>query len=468
MPSLWRLVSRNRQLASAASGTVGRSRRTVSVPPPDAARDVFTRSEPTVQGQHAQLDREATRTLARVWGFRSSVGTCGSVPGARSPRATRNWLESWITSGMEPLIRRGSPLNRVASCGGIARSAATNGGPRWGHAPPAMDALSAMAGVATRRARERYRPTGRCTRFTPRSRQSGTGHGMAAWTLPRSARCQSRRCGGDVVPAGTGGLLWCITARTTWLPTVWSQAARPDTEPRGLRPIAGSTLPRPDRRAAPDAQPGARPHATRRSVQPQGVVAVRYLRPRVEGHDRKSHVRGDRLSGLRASAPCQDAAQGGPGALARGQAAGDRCPAAPVSEPGNRCRPPRRAIGPEAVVAVRQMRNEGGPPSLDTHGRVGLPGVLSSSGRRRAVGKAVRFGNVDASLAGSLRIPARAEFAGAAAVRSIRRMRTTQEIVQSRDERLRELNDEIKMLDAARVALERREHRPSTLLHRPP
>ena len=84
------------------------------------------------------------------------------------------------------------------------------------------------------------------------------------------------------------------------------------------------------------------------------------------------------------------------------------------------------------------------------------------AGRRRAVAKAGRFGNVGASLAGSLRIPARAEFAGAAAVRSIRSMRTTQEIVQSIDERLRELNDEIKTLDAARVALDRREHRPST------
>ena len=44
-------------------------------------------------------------------------------------------------------------------------------------------------------------------------------------------------------------------------------------------------------------------------------------------------------------------------------------------------------------------------------------------------------------------------------------MRTTEEIVQSLDERLRELNDEIKTLDAARVALDGHENRPST---RPP
>ena len=40
-------------------------------------------------------------------------------------------------------------------------------------------------------------------------------------------------------------------------------------------------------------------------------------------------------------------------------------------------------------------------------------------------------------------------------------MRTTQEIAESIDNRLRELNDEIKTLDAARVALDRREDRPS-------
>ena len=50
---------------------------------------------------------------------------------------------------------------------------------------------------------------------------------------------------------------------------------------------------------------------------------------------------------------------------------------------------------------------------------------------------------------------------GAARVRSIRSMRTTQEIVESIDNRLRELNDEIKTLDAARVALDGREDRPS-------
>ena len=40
-------------------------------------------------------------------------------------------------------------------------------------------------------------------------------------------------------------------------------------------------------------------------------------------------------------------------------------------------------------------------------------------------------------------------------------MRTTQEIAESIDNRLRELNDEIKTLDAARVALDGREDRPS-------
>ncbi len=43
-------------------------------------------------------------------------------------------------------------------------------------------------------------------------------------------------------------------------------------------------------------------------------------------------------------------------------------------------------------------------------------------------------------------------------------MRTTQEIVESIDSRLRELNNEIKTLDAARAALDGRENRPS----RPP
>jgi hypothetical protein len=41
-------------------------------------------------------------------------------------------------------------------------------------------------------------------------------------------------------------------------------------------------------------------------------------------------------------------------------------------------------------------------------------------------------------------------------------MRTTQEIVESIDKRLRELDDEIKTLDAARVALDNQERRPST------
>lgn len=57
------------------------------------------------------------------------------------------------------------------------------------------------------------------------------------------------------------------------------------------------------------------------------------------------------------------------------------------------------------------------------------------------------------------------EAVGAAYVRSITGMKTTQEIVESIDKRLRELNEEIKTLDAARVALDRHEAQPS---RRPP
>ena len=94
----------------------------------------------------------------------------------------------------------------------------------------------------------------------------------------------------------------------------------------------------------------------------------------------------------------------------------------------------------------------------------GCPACYRAS-RRRAVANADRFGTVGESPASSFRHPMRAEFSSAAHVRRIRSMRTTQEIVQSIDERLRELNDEIKMLDAARVALDGHENRPST---RPP
>lgn len=51
--------------------------------------------------------------------------------------------------------------------------------------------------------------------------------------------------------------------------------------------------------------------------------------------------------------------------------------------------------------------------------------------------------------------------AGAARTDSIRSMKTSQEIVESIDSRLRELDDEIKALDAARVALDRRENQPT-------
>ena len=49
---------------------------------------------------------------------------------------------------------------------------------------------------------------------------------------------------------------------------------------------------------------------------------------------------------------------------------------------------------------------------------------------------------------------------GAGYVRSIRSMRTTQEIVESIDKRLRELDDEIKRLDAARAAVDGHQSRP--------
>lgn len=55
----------------------------------------------------------------------------------------------------------------------------------------------------------------------------------------------------------------------------------------------------------------------------------------------------------------------------------------------------------------------------------------------------------------------------AARLRSIRSMKTTQEIVVSIDTRLRELSQEIKTLDAARSALERRERRASDSQARP-
>ncbi len=82
--------------------------------------------------------------------------------------------------------------------------------------------------------------------------------------------------------------------------------------------------------------------------------------------------------------------------------------------------------------------------------------------RRRAVAEADPLGNAGVSPAVSLTLRARAEFASAAHVRGIRSMRTTQDIVQSIDERLRELNDEIRTLNAARIALDRRGKRPST------
>ena len=51
--------------------------------------------------------------------------------------------------------------------------------------------------------------------------------------------------------------------------------------------------------------------------------------------------------------------------------------------------------------------------------------------------------------------------AGAADANSINSMRTTQDIAESINNRLRELNDEIKTLDAARIALDEREDQPS-------
>jgi len=80
--------------------------------------------------------------------------------------------------------------------------------------------------------------------------------------------------------------------------------------------------------------------------------------------------------------------------------------------------------------------------------------------RKRPVDNADRAGRGD-SPAGSSRTAVRAEVAGARHVDSIRSMKTTDELVQAIDRRLGELKDEIKTLDAARVALDGRENRPS-------
>ena len=57
-----------------------------------------------------------------------------------------------------------------------------------------------------------------------------------------------------------------------------------------------------------------------------------------------------------AKAPCEDSERGRARALARGQASGDRRRAAPAAQPRDRSAWARRAFGPEAVVAVRQLR----------------------------------------------------------------------------------------------------------------
>jgi predicted nucleic acid-binding Zn-ribbon protein len=82
--------------------------------------------------------------------------------------------------------------------------------------------------------------------------------------------------------------------------------------------------------------------------------------------------------------------------------------------------------------------------------------------RQHAVANTHPLGNVGNSPARSTTLPVRAGFADAAHVPSIRSMRTTQQIVQSIDQRLGELNDEIKTLDAARVALNGHENQPTS------
>ena len=180
----------------------------------------------------------------------------------------------------------------------------------------------------------------------------------------------------------------------TRLPTMrcGTSSARPAPGP--LRPVAGGTPPQPGRRAASDPQRGARPRAARRAVQPQGVVAMQHLRPRMEGHRLKPHVRRHRLPSLRTRTPRQDTEQGRSGTIARRQAPRDRCPTTSVSQPGNRSRPARRAVEPEAVVAVRHLRTRVEDRRVDSHGRLRMPRLLSSEAPRACASRRsmIRFG----------------------------------------------------------------------------
>ena len=212
----------------------------------------------------------------------------------------------------------------------------------------------------------------------------------------------------------------------------------------------------------PTATPGST-ESTWRTVRPQGLVAVRRC-----GHEWKTAV-STRTAGELAARFAGSGAV--PGRRARWirhdrlrSNTRSRCPTTPVSEPGNR----PAQLGARSGLKLWWRCDTCGHEwrtavSTRTDGS-GCPACYRAS-RRRAVANADRFGTVGESPASSFRHPMRAEFSSAAHVRRIRSMRTTQEIVQSIDERLRELNDEIKMLDAARVALDGHENRPST---RPP